>query len=241
MQYFGGKSKVCKEIKDIINYEILMNDMEFLSAFVGAGWVEQYVTGTKILNDKHMYLMDMYKELQSGWVPPTKLSKEEYENIKNNKNDKSYLTGFVGFGCSFAGKWWRGYAKNKRGDNYCKNSCNSILKKIKNGLLRNTQLTNMDYKEINPSNKIIYCDPPYKGTEKYGLVGEFNSKEFWDIMRRWSKNNIVFISEYEAPQDFKPIWECNTKTRLNNRDRVEKLFVNINQINNEGEIIYEKQ
>ena len=24
------------------------------------------------------------------------------------------LTGFVGFGCSFGGKWWGGYAKDKR-------------------------------------------------------------------------------------------------------------------------------
>ena len=66
-------------------------------------------------------------------------------------------------------------------------------------------------------NILIYCDPPYKfnkfpvkyrtSTKKYNT---FDIDEFWNIMREWSKNNYVFISEVEAPEDFVSVWERNT-------------------------------
>ena len=47
------------------------------------------------------------------------LSKEEYYYIKEHKDENKVLTGFVGFGCSFGGKWFGGYARNRVGRNYC--------------------------------------------------------------------------------------------------------------------------
>ena len=71
----------------------------------------------------------MWEELQNGWMPPQTLTKEDYEFLKNNKDIKPHLTGFVGFGCSFAGKWFGGYAtSNNR--NYCLNAYNSVLNKL---------------------------------------------------------------------------------------------------------------
>ena len=46
-----------------------------------------------------------------------------------------------------------------------------------------------------------------------------------------SKNNIVFISEYNMPDDFECIWSKKTTTTLNNHridkdnNRTEKLFI----------------
>ena len=57
------------------------------------------------------------------------------------------------------------------------------------------------------SNFLIYCDPPYKGnnlSSKFFI--EFDSEKFWEVMREWSKKNIVVISESTAPKDFKQIW-----------------------------------
>lgn len=171
----------------------------------------------------------MYKELQKGWTPPTNLSKEEYEYIKNNKDEKPYLTGFVGFGCSFAGKWFGGYAKDNTGRNYCLNAYNSILKKMEN--LQNTYFDCKDYRELNPEGYLIYCDPPYEGTTKYSksLVGEFDSSEFWGLMRKWSKKNTIIISEYNAPEDFKVIWQQEVKLDIRDSQnkkkvRIEKLY-----------------
>ena len=73
---------------------------------------------------------------------------------------------------------------------------------------------------------LIYCDPPYKNTTGY-KVGKFNSDLFWNTMREWSKNNYVFISEEEAPDDFEVVWEQKKRRTLNSKVReckTEKLF-----------------
>ena len=74
------------------------------------------------------------------------------------------------------------------------------------------------------------------------MVPKFNSDKqvddkFWEIMRIWSTENIVFISETTAPNDFVCVWEKSThrtaaqsdKTRYktNNTEKysTEKLFI----------------
>lgn len=230
LQYFGGKARIASDIAKIIN-KYKKEEQVFLSPFVGGGWVEQYIEGKKILCDKHTYLIKMYKALQNGWLPPTELSKEEYMYIKDNQDEKPYLTGFVGFGCSYSGKWFGGYAKNKTSRNYCLNAYNSTQKKIDNGVLDNSEFRCCDYKELNPENMMVYCDPPYKGTTQYDkvIVGEFNHDEFWEMMREWSKKNIVLVSEYEAPDGFETVWQKETKLDIRDKNnkkqkRIERLF-----------------
>ena len=65
--------------------------------------------------------------------------------------------------------------------------------------------------------KKLYCTP------------DFDTEEFWEIMRQWSRNNDVYISEYNAPDDFECVLEMPTKTDIRNKDnqqdkRIEKLF-----------------
>lgn len=229
MQYFGGKARTCKNISEVIN-QYKKQDQKFMSPFVGGAWVESLIDGDKYLYDKHPYLIAMYKALQDGWLPPKYLSKEEYDYIHYHMDETPYLTGFVGFGCSYSGKWFGGYAKDNTGRNYCLNAYNSIIKKMK--VLKEASFECKDYKILNPNNFIIYCDPPYKGTTQYdsNLVGNFDSQEFWDTMRQWSANNTVIISEYNAPDDFKCIWQQEVRLDIRDREnkkqkRIEKLFM----------------
>lgn len=228
MRYFGGKTRTCNAISEILQYN-LEEGQTFISPFVGGGWVENLIVGNKECYDKHPYLIAMYQELQKGWEPPKELTKEEYDHIKTNPDEKPYLTGFVGFGCSFAGKWFGGYAKDSTGRNFCLNAYNSIMRKMKG--FQDTKFECKSYKDINPSGALIYCDPPYAGTTQYSkqLVGDFDSDEFWATMREWSKKNIVVVSEYNAPEDFKCAWEQKVKLDIRDKDnkkkdRVEKLF-----------------
>jgi len=226
IQYFGGKTRTAKDIVQCLNNYRKPNQ-NYIEPFVGGGIILSKITDKRIAYDKHPYLIAMYKELQNGWIPPDNITKEEYYYIKNNKDEKPHLTGFVGFGCSFAGKWFGGYASNSRGDNYCLNSKNSILRKM--NTLNDVHFEVADYKDLIFKDCLIYCDPPYQGTTQYGLVGEFNSMEFWEIIRRWSEDNTVIISEYNAPDDFKCVWEKRTKTEIRNsnnirEDRVERLY-----------------
>jgi len=230
MRYFGGKTRTCKEIAAVLNVNRKEGQV-FLSPFVGGGWVEQYLAGPKILSDRHYYLIAMYQGLQSGWLPPSEISKEEYNRVHRNLDEDKRLSGFIGFGCSFSGKWFGGYAKDNTGRNYAANAYNSLLAKMENGLLSDAEILCCDYKDHKPKGMLIYCDPPYKGTTQYAksVVGAFDSEEFWNVMREWSKDNEVFISEYDAPEDFEVVWQKEVKLDIRDKEnkkqaRVEKLF-----------------
>ena len=180
-----------------------------------------------ICNDKHEYLIEMLKGVQNGYELPEHISEEEYKYIKSHKDEDKILAGFVGFGCSFGGKFFGGYARNKEQTNYALQSKKSLLKDIVQ--LPNAEFTCLDYRDVEiPNGSIVYADPPYANTTTY-QGQKFDSEAFWEYMRQISKNNQVFISEQTAPDDFECIWEKPfTRTLDRNKDNqfkvVEKLF-----------------
>ena len=116
---------------------------------------------------------------------------------------------------SFGGRYYGAFSDKYLGEkkeNFCKEMTNS-LKRI-GPKIKKVKFEMKDYRELNPKGKLIYCDPPYKETRypiKYRRevkkYDEFDNEEFWEIMRKWSKSNVVIISETSAPCDFKCIWE----------------------------------
>ena len=95
--------------------------------------------------------------------------------------------------------------------------------------LKEAKFTCLDYKDVEiPKGAIVYADPPYANTTNYSL-GKFDSEEFWEYMRKLSKEHIVLISEQNAPDDFEVIWEQELRRTLdvnkdNNFKVTEKLF-----------------
>ena len=227
MQYMGGKSRISKQIAEILNSAIDKNK-PFVSLFCGSCAIESKVQAdVKILNDKHPYLIAMWQALQNGWMPPDVVTKEEYYRVKANMDENPALAGFVGFGCSFGGKWWGGYAKDKRGDDYCGQAKRGLLKDLVG--IQSATFTCLDYRDVEiPDGAVVYCDPPYVNTTGY-TVGQFDTNEFWDYMRQLSKRCDVYISEESAPDDFECIWskeKIRTLAKNDNvgRVKVEKLF-----------------
>lgn len=229
MQYLGGKSRLSKPISEIINK--YSRERVFVSLFCGSCAIEAKVESkSKKLNDSHEYLIAMFRAIRDGWRIPEAVSKEEYERVKNNKDENKALTGFVGFACSFGGKWFGGYAhlKNYTEKNYASYSRNSLLRKMKS--LQNSIFTCLDYREVDiPSNSVVYCDPPYEGTTKYSNSKDFDHKLFWDYMRKISENNLVFVSEYNAPDDFICIWEKPQTTKMDARKK-ENVFISMDRL-----------
>ena len=227
MQYMGGKSRISKQIAEVLNSAV-NKDTPFVSLFCGSCAIESKVQAdVKILNDKHPYLIAMWQALQNGWMPPDVITKEEYYRVKANMDENPALAGFVGFGCSFGGKWWGGYAKDKRGDDYCGQSKRGLLKDL-SGVV-NATFTCLDYHDVEiPDGAVVYCDPPYVNTTGY-TVGQFDTDEFWNYMRQLSKRCDVYISEESAPDDFECIWSKEKVRTLEKSDnvgrvKVEKLF-----------------
>jgi len=102
--------------------------------------------------------------------------------------------------------------------------------------LQQLEFTNFSYDIVNiPKNAVIYCDPPYQGTTEYS-EGAFNHDKFWNWCREISKTNHIYISEYNAPDDFMPILTFPQKSTLqggnqkHNNQPDEKLFIHKSQI-----------
>lgn len=224
MRYMGGKTRISKELAEFM--ESQRSGEPYIEPFVGGASVLSKMSGVRYASDINKYLIAMYQKIQIGWVPPQNVSEEEYKTIKQNRDDDIALSGFVGFGCSFGGKWFDTYARGHEHENFARASSNSLIK-IRNSILDVT-FSHIDYREIDVSGFLIYCDPPYRGVSKYDINKDFDHDEFWEKMRQWSKNNKVFISEYTAPEDFECVWqkETNLEMRTSNgrEKRIEKLF-----------------
>ncbi len=205
-------------------------DSCFVSLFCGSCAVESRVRGfaRKILNDKHQYLIAMYHGLQCGWTPPETVSPEQYQYLREHRAENPVLAGFVGFGCSFGGKWFGGYARNAEGTNYAAQSRRSLLRDMET--LMDAEFICGDYRAVPiPPGAVIYADPPYNNTTGYG--GEkFDTGEFWAAMRLLADTgHRVYVSEQEAPPDITCVWEKPfTRTLDRNKNNqfvvMERLF-----------------
>lgn len=235
MKYMGSKSRVAKEISSIINEMILENNITtYIEPFVGrCNMIEHIKCNNKIGSDNNKYLISMWRDLQKGWTPPYEMSREMYNSIKNNKDEYSQsLVSIAGFCATYNAKWFGGYAgivKTKIGTyrNYYDEAIRNIQKQTYK--IMDVDFRYGDYNQYSDmKNALIYCDIPYQGTTQYGTSKDFNYKGFWNWCRIMSKNNIVLISEYNAPNDFKCIWEKQLITTLDKNSRkkdTEKLFI----------------
>jgi DNA adenine methylase len=238
MKYMGSKARHANEILTVIQEHLgYPNTYDiWVEPFVGGANMICEVKGAKrrIGNDQNQYVIRMFQALQKGWIPPDEISEERYQQLKrNSKNfieDEAAIRGFVGVGCSYSGKWFGGYARgnDNKGNprNYCLESRNNVLNQVPK--IANVEFFGGDYKSFPiPEHSIIYCDPPYQDTTKYNT--DFNHKEFWEwCNEQINKGHKVFVSEYNAPDD----WECIWSKQVNNsltketgsKKGIEKLF-----------------
>jgi DNA adenine methylase len=228
MAYVGGKSKCSKFIIDILN-DASFDGMNYIEPFVGYCHILRRVKNKKsyIGYDNNKLLITLLNGVQNHKQIP-KITREKYYTLKKTKKN-TFERSVACFAYSYNGKAWGGYTiSSKDGSrNYIKERTNYYKKLQQNKTFMNTDFVCADYKQLNPMNSLIYCDPPYNNTTGYGE--NFDSDEFWDLMRDWSINNTVFISEYASPEDFICLgYHTKRSTLGGNRKqsvRVEKLFV----------------
>lgn len=230
--YGGGKARLGKEILSVIEkYEDKLDwDGDYFEPFCGLLGVGIHVakSGRRVIAcDANKDLILMWKALKRGWTPPKSCSKKYFEKLKIAKKH-SAKRGFVGFACAYSGIFFAGYrVKDAHGHNFFKRARDSTLD-MSDYLNKVKFLPAGDYKEFSPKGCTIYCDPPYKNNNfKSEHFSHFDHDEFWDTMRSWSKNNLVIISEYNAPRDFKVIWtkKVNNTFGSHVKKQQEKLYM----------------
>lgn len=231
MKYLGSKRMIAKELNAIM--QPYYNDYKtFVDTFCGGGNLIKEITHqNKIAYDINEYVISYFNSLKNGWLPPKEVSEELYKDIKNNKEKyPKPIVCFVGFSCSFGGKWFGGYARDRVGNrNFANEGYNYALNKDLPYIMPITFIQS-DYRNITFSEpSIIYCDPPYKKCT--GYRDKFNHEEFYEWCRKQKSNSHkLFISEYEMPSDFQCIWSKEQNVHLDNNNKkiqtkIERLFI----------------
>lgn len=236
MKYMGSKNRHAKELLPII----LKNRYEgqcYVKPFVGGANMIDKVDGWRIGSDCNHYLVALLKELGDGWLPPEDVTEAEYNAMKDDPGSyEPHLVGYVGFQLSYGAMWFGSYRRDNEGKrNYANEAYRNVAKQA-------TKLKGIDfrlkpYRELLvPAQSLIYCDPPYEGTTKYKAnSGDFDHNDFWQWCReKVRQGHDVFVSEYQAPDDFVCVWEKQVNSSLTKdtgaKKNTERLFQYRSQI-----------
>lgn len=228
MKYMGSKNRIAKHILPIMLQAARERGItKWVEPFVGGGNMidkvpsEFYRIGYDINEHVIMSMIDIRDNAHSL---PDNVSEEEYNKIKGREPES--ITSWVRIACSFAGIFESKLAADKIGvRNYAgeakRNAINQSAK------IQGVSFHQSSYIDLSFKDSIIYCDPPYQGTSGY-KTGAFDHEDFFQWCRDQAKNNIVFISEYDAP--FDEVWRGEIKTNFSStrskatHNAVEKLY-----------------
>lgn len=197
--YHGGKQFIGKEVAEII-MSIAGDNFNYLEPFCGMLGVFQHISKNeyRIISDSHEHIIEMWKFVQKGWLPPKKHYTEAAYNALKNKSGRNimHLKGFVGHHYSYGGTFFGSYRFNSVP---IVNISKTIdrFHKIAN-TLKGAHIMCADYMFFsNLTGFVIYCDPPYKGT-KCNYENTFDNEKFLDWCEDMTeRGNTIFVSEYK--------------------------------------------
>lgn len=248
MRYVGGKGKIAKNIAREI--AVHTQHRTIYEPFMGGGAMTAALApqfDEVIAGDAHEDIALMWRAVLDGWEPYP-VDYEEYQQLRYS-DTPSPIRGFAGAGCSFGGRWFGGFARggtNADGTprNHQAESARAVLRDRDKMLAGNVSVFHKGYQAwpwdcIQPS--AIYCDPPYSRSLGAKLYQEnnFDTAEFWDWANDMSENHDVFVSEYEAPDGWVPIWEATKRQSLvigsgDRGMRTERLYVRATPVHREA-------
>lgn len=232
MKYMGSKNRIAKHILPIM-LKYRTPEMTWVEPFVGGANMIDKVEGKRIGADLNKYLIKALRLIRDEPTAiPDLITEDDYQKAKDEMVLDG-LTGFIGFAMSFGGKWFGGYRRDVAGTKGCIENMKTQTRRSKQNAIEQSKklkgvgFVNSDYRSLDlPPNSLIYCDPPYEGTTKY--KDGFNHADFWNWCReKANEGHKVFVSEYNAPEDFECLWEMEVNTTISKQQGkkdVEKLF-----------------
>ncbi len=219
MRYLGGKSRSAKHIVPLLKaaYE---PSQAYVEPFIGSGWVMQDmdVEGVRLGADIHGGLIAMWTAMQSGWLPPAEITREEWLDLQARKLEVDPLVAYAGF-CSFGGVYFASYlAGSAPGSKRSYQAAHQASTVRKAERLKGVELEACSYLDLAlPPASLIYCDPPYAGTGRYRCTPKFDSVQFW----HWTQDvanagHTVFVSEFSAPESpaIQEVWAKPTNVSI---------------------------
>lgn len=231
MRYQGGKSRYAGPIARVIRARVPRGCDTYLEPFVGGGGAFERIGALfpkRYVSDVDPNVAILWKAVAAGWLPPDTLTEQEYAALRHA--EPSPLRSFAGFGCSFGGKWFGGYARGgATGTNgvFYPNVAGAAKAVASVApLFQGTAVHEGCFSWWRPApGTVIYLDPPYAGTMGYAS-GRFDHDLFWRTAERWTREGCyVFVSEYAAPHRWRSVWEKPTRTNALAGQAIERLWV----------------
>lgn len=240
MVYQGSKNRISKFLVPIIQKYIDDNNIKtYIEPMVGgANIIDKIVCENKVGGDINSELIALLQYIQTDneiSIAPEMCTFEHYTDVRENRrlHTNKYsmkYTALIGYCASYGGRYFDGgYGRDSKGG---RSIYNERVRNLKEQAPHLKDITFMccDYKKFaDCKDCLFYFDQPYKGTKQYSIQN-INYDEFYDFLRQLSKNNIVLVSEYNMPNDFKCIWQRERNVQQKS-DRVaaekatEKLFI----------------
>ena len=233
----GSKGRLAKHLLPII----LKNrgpEQWYIEPFVGGGNMIANVDGLRIGYDANPFAIKALEFIRDEVLPTDngEFTERDYKYCQQAVRAGATPTGLVSyalFSFSFGGKFSGGWARNSKNRDYVAQqyrSCTKQKSKIKGVVFSAETYINA----IIPASSIIYCDPPYAKTT--GCKDTINHDDFWAWCREKAiEGHKVFISEYNAPDDFVCLWEKEQRVVMSNTGNsknlksIEKLFIHESQ------------
>ena len=209
MKYKGGKQMLGKHLAKFIKESTINLDVEgYLEPFCGSLGVLIHMTDTFDCTaaDYHPDLIEMWKAVQdNSFKPPVKVSEEDYLKIKQTSSP-SALKGFVGFGCSFGGQFFGGYAQkyaNGKKEDFLKGATHSINKK--RPVIKDVDFSMYDFVAFADQDDIWLSEKLCHGIQAMKSSG---SKAYSsDVMAFWPNGQQKLIKKSYTQKRFDFIFE----------------------------------
>ena len=239
MRYIGSKRRIASSLLQII---LDGGGGTYIEPFVGGGNViaavpKRYKRIGADINPNAINALRLIRD-SPGSLPKNnaEFTVADYTALKSKKTGLTPLEAFAGFAYSYAAKFLGSWATDNSGIDYVRRAYQSAQRQHVG--LKGVDLICSPYQDLKiPSGSIIYCDPPYAGTDhgdyQYDGCACFDSAAFWAWCLAQSANNKVYVSEYTAPPGFVSVWSKRVAVTVSlNKYKyaVEKLFVPESQL-----------
>jgi DNA adenine methylase len=240
--YHGGKQRIGKQLAEVIvdkSLQLVKDEGRIIKGycepFCGMLGVYRHIPelfeeeGLKLeykAGDFNKSVIMMWNEAQKGWKPSVKLvTKTKFMEMKID-GKSSAEKGYIGHYYGYMGKYFQPFD-----DRHTLLSRERSSKNVSNigEKMKDVEFSAGSYEKFsNLSGYVIYCDPPYQKQSHYYTedgkhIGKFDHDKFWKWCRTMAEHNIVFVTEYEAPDDFEKIWSKHSRTT--GKTMKENLFV----------------
>lgn len=182
MRYLGGKFRQCKAIAAYVSSCDLHPTSyhePFCGSLASAMAVAAVLPGVPVvLSDANPYLMTFWQAAQRGFDPPATITEADYRHYNQQRPLDDPMTGYVGFACSFGGKFFGGAART---DGRIRPSWINTMARIRWLRTAPVTLLHCPYWEhpAGDADALTYLDPPYVGrTPQSKYVPPFDRQHF---------------------------------------------------------------